>query len=189
MLKTNKMRKLKIGFGAIALLFLLCMFTGVGCVNITKREYQQFVQELDDKSELSVSTHPAWFGKEKVKIPYLYIKMVTDDYVALQFHLREHGKKIGKNPHLQSIQVHKFSYRLDNGPEKILLTDYSKASWGQDTGNYKERTTKGIPYQKGSILHFSAELTLNGEDFSVKGQMPAQEKTTLAPIFFYYLGR
>jgi hypothetical protein len=46
-----------ISLGAIVVLFALCALTGVGCVSIANLEYREYVQYLEEKSELSVSTY------------------------------------------------------------------------------------------------------------------------------------
>ncbi len=172
-----------------ALFFLLCALTGAGCVSVANLEYQEYVHELDDTSELVISTYPAWFGTETVDIPLVHAKLVSDDYVALKFHVREKGTTRGSNPHIESIQVHKFAYRLDNGTEKVALINFSGAYWSQETGNHAARTKKGIPYQEDSVLHVTADLSLNGEDYSIEGEMPARRRISRYPIAFYYLGQ
>jgi len=189
MIKTPKMKKRLSILGGIAMLIALCALAGVGCVSVVNLEYREYTQKLDQNSEMVISTHPAWFPNEKLYIPLLYIKLVTDDYVALQFHIRKRGTKWGSNPHIRSLQVRKLAYRLDAGPEQILLTDYSSGAWSQETGNYAERTKKGIPYQEGSVLHVAADLTLNGKDHSIEGEMPARRRVRRYPSIIYYLGR
>lgn len=185
----SRIIKMVITLGGIALLFVLCALTGVGCVSVANLEYWEYVHELDDKSELAVSTHPSWFSTEEVSIPLVYIKLVTDEYVALQFHIRERGTSAGSNPHIESIQVHKLTYRLDDGPEEVVLRDFPDGFWLQQTGNHDERTKMGIPYQEGSVLHVTADMTLNGENYSIEGEMPARRRISRYPIFVYYLGR
>ena len=189
MIKRSRIRKIHVTLGGIAVIFVLCALTGVGCVSVEHLEYREYVHELDDKSDLAVSTYPAWFPTEEVNIPLVYIKMVTDDYVALQFHVREKGTSSGRNPHIEAIKVHKFAYQLDDGPEKVVLRDFSDGFWSQQTGNHAERTKKGIPYQKDSILHITLDLTLNGQNYLIEGEMPAHRRVSRHPIFIYYLGR
>jgi len=187
MIKQSENSKQHFILKGIALPSVLCSLS-VGCASITNLEYKEYVRELDDKNELRVSTHPAWFPKQEVNIPLVYVKMVTDEYVALSFYVRKKGTKDGSNPQIGSMKVHKFTYRLDDGPEKILLRDFPKDSWTQQTGSYAERAKKAIPFKNDSILHITADLTLNGEDYFIKGDMPARRRFSSAPIFFYYLG-
>jgi hypothetical protein len=189
MTKKSRVRKVIVTLGGVALLFVLCALTGVGCVSVVNLEYRRHVQQLDEKNELVISTHPAWFPTEEVKVPLLYMKLVTDDYVALQFHVREHGTAFGSSPHIESIQVHKLAYRLDDGPENVVLRDFSGGFWMHETGNHSERTKKAIPYRKGSVLHATVDLTLNGENHSIECEMPARQRVSRYPIFIYYLGR
>jgi hypothetical protein len=189
MIKMPRMKKRLSILGGIGMLIALCVLAGVGCVSVVNLEYREHTQKLDQNSEIVISTHPAWFPNEEVHIPLLYIKLVTDGYVALQFNIRKRGTKSGSNQHIQSLQARNLAYRLDAGPEQILLTDYSSWAWSQETGNYAERTKKGIPYQEGSVLHVTADLTLNGKDHSIEAEMPARRRVRRYPSIIYYLGR
>jgi hypothetical protein len=158
-------------------------------VNVANLEYREYVQALDQNSEVAVRTHPAWFPTEEVHLPLIYIKLSTDEYVALQYHIRKRGTTFGSNPHIQSLQVRKLAYRVDDGPEHTVLTNCSSSSWQQETGNYAERKQKGIPYQEGSVLHVTADLTLNGKEYSIEATMPARRRVSRYPSVIYYLGR
>jgi hypothetical protein len=188
MTSTSVMKRMLSSVGAVTLGGALCAITGVGCVSVTNLEYKELVWELDETSEISISTHPAWFPRNKAHIPLVYAHLVTDDYVALEFHVREKGTTWGRNPHTESFLMRRLAYRLDGGTEDVVLTDYSRTYWSLDTGNYSERTEKGIPYRKGTVLRVNADLTFNGEDYSVEGEMPARRRVTCAPILLYYIG-
>lgn len=177
-------RKVIVIFAGIALLL-----TGAGCSSVVHKEYRSHVQQLDRKNELVISTYPAWFPNREVELPPLCVKVVSDDYVALEFLVREPGTGSGRSPHIESIQVHKLAYRLDDGPETVVLRDFSGGFWMQETGNHSERTRKGIPYQNGSVLHATVDLTVNGKNYSIQGEMPARRRISRYPIFIYYLGR
>lgn len=89
MAKKSRVRNVLVALGSVALFFVLSALTGVGCVSVANLEYRECVHALDDKSELSISTHPSWFPAEEANIPFVYVKLVTDEYVALQLHVRE----------------------------------------------------------------------------------------------------
>ena len=184
MSEKSKVREVMVTLAGVALLL-----TSAGCSSVMQKEYESHVQKLDGKNELVISTYPAWFPNEEVGVPPLHVKMVSDDYVALQFLVREPGTESGVSPHIESIQVHKMACRLDNGPENVVLRDFSGGFWMQETGSHSERTKKGIPYQKGSLLHVAVDLTLNGDNYSIQGKMPARQHVSRYPILGHYLGR
>ena len=77
---------------ALSSLGLVCFLTG--CARIQTSEYAEWVVPLDPKNELSVSTFPAWYPDSERAAPG-FKKLTTDRYLALQFHVREKGKKFG----------------------------------------------------------------------------------------------
>lgn len=172
-----------------ALIVLLCALTGVGCVDVVTLEYEEYVQPLDDHSELAISTKPAWFGKESVSLAPLYVRRRTDEYVALQFHLRDRHGGGTAEPRIASVHVHRLAYRLDGGPEKVVLTDFRDGFWMQTTGTYGDRSKNGIPYREDLVLHVTADLTVDGERYSIAGEMPARQRFGRYPIVLDYLAR
>jgi hypothetical protein len=179
---------LRNAFGVVAVILLTCALTGIGCVDVVTFEYEEHVQPLDDDSELAVSTYPAWFPRESVSLAPVYVRLRPDDYVALQFHVRDRNRSGDAGARIESIHVHRLAYRLDSGPETVVLTDFRDAFWMQQTGSYLDRTKNGIPYRAHSVLHVTADLTVNGERFSIAGDMPARRRFSRYPIVFYYLG-
>jgi hypothetical protein len=171
------------------LIVLLCALTGVGCVNVVSVEYETFVQPLDEDTELAVNTYPAWFPRESVSLAPLYVRLRPDEYVALQFHVRDRQRSGAAGPRLESVHVHRLAYRLDGGPETVVLTDIRDGFWMQPISTYRDRTKYGIPYREHSILHVTADLTVNGERFSIAGNMPARRRFSRYPIVLHYMGR
>ena len=104
---------LRHAFGHAVLIVLLCALTGVGCMDVVSVEYEEFVQPLDDDSELAVSTYAAWFPRESVSLAPLYVRLRTDDYVALKFHVRDRNSSGNTGPRIESVHVHRLAYRLD----------------------------------------------------------------------------
>lgn len=176
-------------FRLVALTVLFCALTGVGCVDVVTLEYEEYVQPLGDDSELAVSTYPAWFPRESVSLAPVYVRLRPDDFVALQFHVRDRNGSGSAGPQIESVHVHRLAYRLDGGPETVALMDFRDGFWMQQTGTYLDRTKNGIPYQEHSVLHVVADLTVNGERFSIAGEMPARRRFGHYPIIFNYLGR
>ena len=180
---------LRHAFWVVVLIVVICALTGVGCVDVVTFEYEDYVQPLDDDRELAVSTYPAWFPSESVSLAPLYVRLRPDEYVALQFHVRDREGSGNAGPRIESVHVHRLSYRLDSGPETVVLTDFRDGYWMQETGTYRDRTKNGIPYREHSVLHITADLSLNGERFSIAGEMPARRRFSRCPIVLYYLRR
>jgi hypothetical protein len=176
-------------FRLAVLLVLLCALTGVGCVDVVTFEYEEYVQPLGDDSELAISTYPAWFPTESVSLAPVYVRLRPDDHVALQFHVRDRRPGGDAGSRIESVHVQRLAYRLDGGPETLVLTDFRDGFWMQESGTYRDRTRNGIRYRENAVLHVMADLTVNGERFSVAGDMPARRRFSRYPIVFHYLGR
>ena len=163
---------------ALSSLCMACFLTS--CAQIKTAEYAEWVAPLDQKNELSVSSFPAWYPDSERVAPGLK-KLTTDQYLALQFHVREKGKKFGESPYVESIQIHSFAYRLDDSPEKVLVENQSKNFWMQQIDGYLDREKSGIPYRENSVLHITMDMTLNGTRHRLKGSMPARTRQSLMP--------
>lgn len=172
--------KFKLHQGTLALssLGMVCFLTS--CAQIRTTEYAEWVAPLDPKNELSVSTFPAWYPDSERVVPGVK-KLTTDPYLALQFHVREKGKKFGQSPYVASIQIHSFACHLDDSPEKVLVENQSKDFWMQQIHGYPDREKNGIPYREHSVLHVSMDMTLNGTRHQLKGSMPARTRNSLMP--------
>ena len=156
-------------FGVVGLIALLCALSGVGCVDVVTFEYEEYVQPLGDDREMAVGTYPAWFPSESVSLAPLYVRLHPDEYVALQFHVRDRNGSGNAGPRIESVHVHRLAYRLDGGPETVALRDFRDGFWMQQTGTYSDRTKNGIHYRAHSLLHVTADLSVNGERFSIGG--------------------
>ncbi len=150
------------------------------CAQIQTSEYAEWVAPLDPKNELSVSTFPAWYPDSERVVPG-FKKLTTDPYLALQFHVREKGKKFGQSPYVASIQIHSFAYHLDDSREKVLVENQNKNFWTQQIHGYPDREKNGIPYRENSVLHVTMDMTLNGTRHRLKGSMPAKTRNRLMP--------
>ena len=163
---------------ALSSLCMACFLTS--CAQIKTAEYAEWVAPLDQKNELSVSSFPAWYPDSERVAPGLK-KLTTDQYLALQFHVREKGKKFGQSPYIESIQIHSFAYHLDDSPGKVLVENKSKNFWMQQIHGYQDREKNGIPYRENSVLHVTMDMTLNGTRHRLKGSMPARTRQSLMP--------
>ena len=136
--------KFKIHQYALSLssLGLVCFLTG--CVQVQTSEYAEWVAPLDPRSELSASTFPAWHPDSERVAPG-FKKLTTDQYLALQFHVREKGTKFGQSPYVESIHIHSFAYHLDDSPEKVLVENQSNNFWMQQIHGYLDREKKRHP--------------------------------------------
>lgn len=172
--------KFKIYQCALALSSLGLVFFLTGCARIQTSEYAEWVVPLDPKNELSVSTFPAWYPDSERVVPG-FKKLTTDAYLALQFHVREKGKKFGQSPYVASIQIHSFAYHLDDSREKVLVENQNKNFWMQQIDGYVDREKNGIPYRENSVLHVTMDMTLNGTRHRLKGSMPARTRNRLMP--------
>lgn len=172
--------KFKLHQGTLALssLGMVCFLTS--CAQIRTTEYAEWVAPLDPKNELSVSTFPAWYPDSERVVPGVK-KLTTDPSLALQFHVREKGKKFGQSRYVESIHIHSFAYHLDDSPEKVLVENQSKDFWMQQIHGYPDREKNGIPYREHSVLHVSMDMTLNGTRHQLKGSMPARTRNSLMP--------
>ena len=164
----------------VMLLVLVILFTG--CASLTHRGYKPFVRDLDGKSELEISMYPADYGKTKTSIPLIYDSSETHDEVYFQVFVRGKKEKSGPNPHIQSILIESFFYRIDDGPRRQLLSKYASGFWMQDNPRYEKRKLPPIPYKPASVVTVEINLTLNGKAYSFEGEMPASEKTTVHPL-------
>lgn len=162
--------------------FLTAVVFVAGCASTTQLEYESVVRELDGKSELEISTYPAWYGSTKTRVPFVYKKSETHDKVCFQVFVRGKKEKCGPNPHVQSILINSFAYQLDGQPRRQLLSNYSSNFWMQNNTRYEKRELPPIPYIPDGVVAVEIDLTLNGREYSFEGEMPASEKTTVYPL-------
>ena len=165
------------------LLILIGLFLA-SCGQVRHLEYTPFVQNVDGKNELYISTYPAWFAKDTFSIPFVYKKRVTHDKLYFQVFIRDFNKKSGKNPYVDSIQIHSFSYRIGNNPSTVLISNYDSNFWmqGQPQDNPNPKDTSPVLYVDGWAVSIDISFTLNGKDYSIQGEMPSAERTTIYPL-------
>lgn len=164
--------------GGVALLALIV----AGCASTKQKGYQTLIRNLDGKSELEISTYPAFFGSTTRQIPLVYQKNESHGKVYFQLFVRDRKKKVGPNKHVNSILIREFSYKLDDLPRETLLTNYRDHFWMQGNPNYEKRNLPAVPYRPDSVVTVEVDLKLNGKNDSIRGEMPSSSKTIVYPL-------
>ena len=171
------------------LLFLILFLAG--CVQIRHLKYKPFVHDIDGKNELYISTYPAGYAHKTDSIPFVFKKLVTHDKLYFQVFIRDIKKKAGKNPNIDSIRIHSFSYRIGNNPSTELISNYDSNFWqqGQPKYNPDAKETSPILYVDGWTVSVDISFTLNGKDYSIQGEMPSAEHTTTRSLIMWEIHR
>jgi len=166
------------------LVFRMAALLGIGsllsgCIHREMLEYEPVALDLDGKSELHISTYPAGFPRKISGIPFLYKTTRTPESVFFQVFVRDIQKKVGPNAHVESIQIHSFSYRIDNDPPVVLISQYDGHFWMQEQHADNNGERKPVPWVSGKPLTIDIALTLNGKDYAFKTRMQPimREKT------------
>ena len=162
-------------------LLVLSWITFTSCTSFTNREYGPFVRNLDGKSELHISTYPAFFPQKKSTSNSINKKLESHCEVYFQLFIRDLDKKFGPNPHIESVTIHSFSYQLPNEPKIEILTNHDGNFWMQGNPNYESRKLSAILYRKNSAINIEIDFSLNGKKYSYEGQMKSKESTTTLP--------
>lgn len=152
-----------------------------GCTSINQREYAPFVRDLDGLNELAISTYPADFPDRLSDKGEVFEKYESAGELYLQVHIRDSNKQIGPNPHVESINIHSFSYRVGDGPVTVLLSDYENNFWMQGNPRYEKRDLPPVPYVPGGRLSINISFTLNGDNYAFEGDMAATEQSSVLP--------
>ena len=152
-----------------------------GCTRFNNLEYTPFVRDLDGLSELAITTYAADFPDRLSEKGDVFEEYETAKELYFQVHIRDRKKKFGPNPHVQSIEIHSFTYRIDDGAPVTLLSSYEDNFWMQGNPRYEARELPAIPFVRDGKVTIAIRLTLNGETYAFEGDMPASEKTSLWP--------
>lgn len=164
---------------------LLVIVFSTGCAKTTFLKYSEFVTPLDDKSELSVKTYPAFFPKETFHIPFLYREFVTHDKLYFQVFVRDKNKKAGPNPNIDSIEIHSFSYKLNDHDSRELISGFKANFWMQ--GQHADNKSTPIQFHPEGKIEIDTSLTINGKELKKTGVMKATTQSRLYPLIFYSL--
>lgn len=162
----------------------LIMLTG--CARVDRLLYEPYVAEIDGLSQLEISMYPAYFGNSRKHVPFIYRHMETHDKLYFQVFIRNKGQA-GKNPHVESIRIHKFSYRFGNQPETVLITGYDDNFWMQGQPDYDENhaETQPVQFVPDAEIIVAINFTLNGNNYEFEGKMPSARERSLLPLIVY----
>jgi hypothetical protein len=166
---------------------ILLVSAAAGCMDATILEYQPLTLELDGKSELHISTYPSGFPRETSSIPFLYKALRTPESVYFQVFVRDAEKKSGKNPHVESITIHSFTYEFPGQPPVRLIADYGHNFWMQGDPQYNADDHAPVPFDEHWYLRLKIDLTLNGRQYAFDRQVNAAERKNLRPLLLYAL--
>ncbi|MEO0573984.1 MAG: hypothetical protein AAF004_00885 [Pseudomonadota bacterium] len=147
------------------------------CTSVRHHEYAPFVRDLDGLSEIAISTYPAGFPKRLSKKGDVFKKYVANSKLYFQIHIRDKGSESGPASHVQTIDIHKFSYRIADDPPVTLLSGYQHSFWMQNNPRYEQRDLPAVPYVPGGKVSIEISFTMNGKTFQFEGDMPANEKS------------
>ena len=153
-----------------------------GCVDLRNREYVPVTVRLDDHNELHISTYPSWFPSETSDIPFLKKTLRTPDSVYFQVFVRDAEKKVGPNPHVDSILIKSFSYQIAGRAPVVLIENYDANFWMQDNPNYNTGEPAPVPWVEGQPLTIAISLVLNGKAHEVKRDMQAVERKSTGSL-------
>jgi hypothetical protein len=129
-----------------------------------------------------VSTYPAGFP-DRVNKGVINERYETHGELYFQIHIRDKKQHFGPSPHVDSFHLHSFSYRIGDEPPVVLLSDYARPFWMQGNSRYEKRDLPPIPYHADGAVSIEIDFTLNGKKYSLKGDMPAHQRKTVAPTF------
>src|SRR5690606_23685159 len=136
-------------------------------MKITVVEYGPLTRPLDSKNELHISTYPAWFPRETKSVPFLYRALRTSDSVFFEVFVREAGKAGGRNPNVDSILIHSFSYGFPGQDSVVAITDYRENFWQQGDPKNDARIRKAVMHSEGWYLQLRMHMTLNGQEYRI----------------------
>ncbi len=142
-----------------------------GCINHSSFEYEPVSLDLDGNNELHITTYPAGYPRTTSSIPFLNKRTRGPESVFFQVFVRDRQKKFGPNTHIKSIQIHSFSYQVDNEAPLVLIADYGDYFWMQDQPNYNKGERKPVPWVSGKPIAIDISLTVNGKDYALKTRM------------------
>lgn len=156
-----------------------------GCMDATILEYEPLTRELDGRSELHISTYPAGFPTETSAVPFLYKGLRTPEAVYFQLFVRDAEKKSGPNPHIDSVRIRSFAYQVRDEAPVELISDFDAGFWMQDQPDLAQVTHAPASFDPGGCVRVFVDLTLNGQDYRIEGDMRAVERRNVRPLWIY----
>ncbi len=166
--------KVKLHIPSICILLLT-----LGCGTMHTRGYETFTEEIDANNQLQVSMNPASNPKKKQGSTSWMEERET--YRKLNFQVFIMDKDgYGKNPHVESVTIHSFSYQMNDGNKTEILSDYDYNFWMQGNSRYNKnrKIVPPITYVPKSRIKFWIEFTLNGKKYSKQGTLKSFESSS-----------
>ncbi len=165
-----------------ALALILLLVPGLpGCRKATVFGYEPVIWALDGKSELRISTYPSDIARSVSGIPFLWKEVRSPNSVYFQVFVRQVGKA-GRNPHVESITIHSFSYAFPGQEPVELVTDYTENFWMQGSPVYNPDGDAPVPAHEGWHVDLKIDLTLNGQRFRLDGRANATQEESTRPL-------
>ncbi len=161
------------------ILSLSTLFLISGCGTMHTRGYETFTEEIDLDNQLQVSMNPASNPQKKQGSTSWMEERET--YSKLNFQVFIMDKDgYGKNPHVESVTIHSFSYQMNDGNKTEILSDYDYNFWMQGNSRYNKDgpIVPPIPYVPKSQIKFWIEFTLNGKKYSKQGILKSFESSS-----------
>jgi hypothetical protein len=174
--------ELQSGLPKAALALILFLVFGLqGCWRATVFGYEPMTWALDGKSELYISTYPSEIARTVSKTPFLWKEVRSPNSVYFQVFVRQVGKS-GRNPHVESITIHSFSYAFPGQEPVELIADYAENFWMQGSPDYNPDRDAPVPVHEGWYVNLKIDLTLNGQRYRFDDIANATQKEYLRPL-------
>ena len=150
-----------------------------GCGTMHTHGYETFTEEIDQENQLQVSMNPASNPKKKQGSTRWMEELETYRKLNFQVFIMDNGG-YGKNPHVESVTIHSFSYQMNDGNKTEILSDYDYNFWMQGNSRYNKnrKIVPPITYVPKSRIKFWIEFTLNGKKYSKQGTLKSFESSS-----------
>ena len=167
-------------------LFTLILCT-ISCTSHTHKHYSTFIQKLDDKNELKISTFPHWYPKTISKIPFLYKKTESGEKFYFQVYIKDVMQPAGKNHNINNIMIENFSVSVGAGEKVQLIKDYEGYFWMQNNSNYDNIKASPFAYKPSDPIHFDIKFNMNAKEYSISGEMEPTSSNRVYPLIMELL--
>jgi hypothetical protein len=177
-----------VGFRSRFRLLVLCALAGLvaglqGCMKSSTLSYETLIRPLDGKSELKISTYPTDIARSVSGVPFLWKEVRSPNTVYFQVFVRQVGRA-GRNPHVESIMIHSFSYAFPGQEPVELISDYDRNFWMQGSPEYNPGGAPPVPVDEVWYVDLKIDLTLNGQRYRFEERVDATKKESLRPLLF-----
>ena len=170
------------GYRTLALGILAVLVIGLqGCFKATVLSYETLIRALDGKSELYISTYPSDIARSVSGVPFLWKEVRSPNSVYFEVFVREVGR-MGRNPHVESITIHSFSYAFPGQAPVQLIADYDHNFWQQGSPKYNPDGNEPVLVHEAWYVNLEIDLTLNGQRYRIEDRVHAVEKESMRPL-------